>query len=373
MDDMQCYELTLTPNYVQDWGLNDAIRELIQNGTDQQIIDNTNIFKLEYDEDKEELHIINTKSKLNINTLLLGRSSKANNDDTVGKFGEGYKIASLVLNRLDKTFTIYNNERNELWTSKFKNSKKWNDKILAFYVSKNETTDTGLDIVIGNITEDEYYEIENVWLGTNDTYKRITTDYGEILTDEEQKGKVYVNGLSVDIRCDLEYGYNFKAKYITLERDRKTCDAWNARFYTSKMLAQAMVNGDIEINVIKQMVERDSDDIYQMDMMNNDTEHVKKMLIEQFDKQNDTSIAIPVRNEEESRKVRAFGGVPVVVPYRVGQIMSSEINDRIEALSENPLRVFDTLKEQFIAWVDIYGNNVGSTAKQELLDLINKL
>ncbi len=29
-----CYELTLTPNYVSDWTFNDAIRELIQNGTD---------------------------------------------------------------------------------------------------------------------------------------------------------------------------------------------------------------------------------------------------------------------------------------------------------------------------------------------------
>ena len=30
------YELTLTPNYVSDWNFNDALRELIQNGTDQK-------------------------------------------------------------------------------------------------------------------------------------------------------------------------------------------------------------------------------------------------------------------------------------------------------------------------------------------------
>lgn len=34
--DVKCYELTLTPNYVSDWTFNDALRELIQNGTDQQ-------------------------------------------------------------------------------------------------------------------------------------------------------------------------------------------------------------------------------------------------------------------------------------------------------------------------------------------------
>lgn len=90
-------------------------------------------------EKKKTLRLVNQKSVLKINTLLLGRSSKANNEDTVGQFGEGYKIAALVLNRLGKTFTIYNNEKGEIWESRFKNSEKWLEKILAFYVYKHDT------------------------------------------------------------------------------------------------------------------------------------------------------------------------------------------------------------------------------------------
>ncbi|MFR7443117.1 MAG: hypothetical protein ACLUUO_05980 [Sellimonas intestinalis] len=33
---MECYELSLTPNYVKDWEFLDAVRELIQNGIDQE-------------------------------------------------------------------------------------------------------------------------------------------------------------------------------------------------------------------------------------------------------------------------------------------------------------------------------------------------
>ena len=142
--DAKCYELTLTPNYVSDWTFNDALRELIQNGTDQEVLDKENKFQIIYNEKEKTLRLVNQKSVLKINTLLLGRSSKANNEDTVGQFGEGYKIAALVLSRLGKTFTIYNNEKGEIWESRFKNSEKWLEKILAFYVYKHDTDNSGL-------------------------------------------------------------------------------------------------------------------------------------------------------------------------------------------------------------------------------------
>ena len=74
MENAKCYELTLTPNYVSDWTFNDAIRELIQNGTDQEVLDNKNHFSIEYDRERQVLQLKNSKSALKINTLLLGRS-----------------------------------------------------------------------------------------------------------------------------------------------------------------------------------------------------------------------------------------------------------------------------------------------------------
>ena len=71
---------------------NDALRELIQNGTDQEVLDPDNEFQIDYSPKEKVLRLKNRKSVLKINTLLLGRSSKANNEDTVGQFGEGYQI-----------------------------------------------------------------------------------------------------------------------------------------------------------------------------------------------------------------------------------------------------------------------------------------
>ena len=128
-----CFELPLTPNYVRDWDFGMAVRELIQNGLGQQSVDAKSLFSVDYDPDTQKLKFTNARSRLKVNTLLLGRSSKSNDEDTVGQFGEGYKIAALVLNRLGKTFTIYNNMMNQIWTSKFKNSRKWLDKLLVFF------------------------------------------------------------------------------------------------------------------------------------------------------------------------------------------------------------------------------------------------
>ena len=64
-------ELTITPNYVSDWNFQDAIRELIQNGTDQQTLDSENVFGISYDEQENILQLSNSGSTLEINTYLL--------------------------------------------------------------------------------------------------------------------------------------------------------------------------------------------------------------------------------------------------------------------------------------------------------------
>ena len=57
-------ELTITPNYVSDWSFQDAIRELIQNGIDQQTLDPENMFEISYDEEENILQLSNSKSTL---------------------------------------------------------------------------------------------------------------------------------------------------------------------------------------------------------------------------------------------------------------------------------------------------------------------
>ena len=87
---------------------------------------------------------------------------------------------------------------------RFINSRKWHDKILAFDVSKKYFgIENGLVIEVGNVTQEEYDAIQNIWLGFKEDYKKIDTSKGEILLDEAEKNNIYVNGLYISCSAEL--------------------------------------------------------------------------------------------------------------------------------------------------------------------------
>lgn len=80
------YELPLSRDYVRHWGIPEAVREILQNAIDSDS-------PLEYTLYTDRITVTSKHSRLEPKTLLLGRTSKADCDDKVGSFGEGYKIA----------------------------------------------------------------------------------------------------------------------------------------------------------------------------------------------------------------------------------------------------------------------------------------
>ena len=373
----ECYELSLAPDYVSNWTFNDAIRELIQNGIDQQTTNPNNEFAMSYDSLNNQLILRSPLSKLKRDTLLLGCSSKANDDETIGQFGEGYKIAALVLTRLGKTFTIYNNEKNEIWTCRFKNSTKWLHKLLAFYIEKSNTEKTGLDIVIGNVSWREYEEIESdIWLNSGEyEWERIETKYGEILTDEQQEKRVYVNGLYVYTDEDMKYGFNFKPMYLKLERDRKTCSSWDIGELTSKMIMEAVVSGEISLEEVSEMMSGNKTETYHF-RFNKDSDDAKKlmkMLIDSFDAENPV-FSIPVYSQSQIDRVKILGGKPVVVAESVANLLSEEIENRIKILEESmPLNTL-SLKDKLKMWLATYRSEIyKSAAIHELEEIIDSI
>ena len=243
---MAKYELSLVKSYVQEWTAEDAIREIIQNAIDESNRVEDNAMSVEYDPEEKTLIISNKKSVLTHDTLLLGNTSKATDDNMIGKFGEGYKLGILVLTRENHPVVIQNYGLKETWKARFVNSRRWKDEVLTIFTDKsqiwNKPPHNNLSFVINNIDQDMYNEVvkktlflKDIYTGVyvEDNYKK--TSYGNILFEESEKGRVYVNGLFVITLEDLKYGYDIKARYIEIGRDRNLIDSYKITKYTTLM------------------------------------------------------------------------------------------------------------------------------------------
>ena len=241
---MRKYELTLSPDYIPTWTVTDAIREIYQNAIDEEQLDPENKVRTSYD-GKSLLTISNTKSVLNTNTLLLGTSTKTENNQVIGQFGEGYKLAALVLLRLGKTMEIHNLGNAEIWRPRFVNSKRFGSQILTFFIE--DITDTPdiaaplLSFIISGITPEEYEEIVNSNLHLQKPTERRKTERGDILTDPKYAGKVFVNGLLIHVNADLRYGYDIKPQWLSINRDRRMVDQFDLLWCTSHMVASSIL------------------------------------------------------------------------------------------------------------------------------------
>ena len=309
---MSKIELTIAPNYVPTWTIVDAIRELFQNALDQQKQNPENVASWDYNEEAETFTIRNATSKLTAASLLLGQTTKADDKSTIGQFGEGYKIATLVLLREGKNVVFYNYGAGEIWRPRFVKSRRFGTDILTFFTEKKavweKVPSVDLEIVVEGITPDEYYEeIVPSNLHLRDDYKVLEeTEYGNVI---DLPGKVFVNGLYV---CDYEpytYGYNFKPKYIKLDRDRKMVSDFDLRWMASKMWSTCK-----DTDKVLEMIADGKADVAYLDSMSC-TSGWRDLAAEKF-KSVYGPEAIPVTSQEELDNVpTGYKGVVVSESY----------------------------------------------------------
>lgn len=314
---MRKFELTITPNYVPSWGIVEAIRELFQNALDQQKQNPTNEASWSYDPEAQRLSICNKYSVLEASSLLLGQTTKADDESTIGQFGEGYKIATLVLLREGKKITFYNYGKREVWEPRFVNSRRFGTQILTFFVDTKKiwekTPDSNLTIVIDGITEQEYTQDivpSNLHLRTD--YKVIESNqYGEVL---DFPGNVYVDGLHVCEFAPYQYSYNFKPGRLKLDRDRKMASDFDLRWQASKIWSMSK-----NIDQMLKLLQAGTADVAYIKDVSAWTVTMRPIADKAYDAFRATygSLAIPVSSQEELDAVpQGYKGVLVPETYK---------------------------------------------------------
>ncbi|MNK14342.1 hypothetical protein D3C87_324530 [compost metagenome] len=227
---MKIYPLSITRDYVSRWGMVEAVRELIQNS-----LDSSAAFKYEFKKEfdgSQTLLLTSEDVTLAPHTLLLGATGKRHSSDTIGSFGEGYKLAMLVLLREGYEINILNGCVE--WFPKFEFSRAFGyEQLVIEETPLTKIVNTSLIFRVAGLTDTDVEAIRGCCLRMQGDIGAIrTTAMGEILLD--RPNELYVGDLFV-CKTDMDFGYNVLPRYLKLERDRQTVDGWDLGCLTRDM------------------------------------------------------------------------------------------------------------------------------------------
>lgn len=208
-------DLGISKQYVSSWSVEDAIRELTQNCIDG------GDHKITYENDS--LTLINHNKSLSMEALALGYSNKINDPKQIGQFGEGLKLAALVLTRENIVFSFFTGRYH--WDFTIEQSETFGVETLHCSVTQDDSQSDIIEITIHHLSD--YVDnlmMENLHIReaiTGVDIPKISTTYGSILTDKTFAGRIYVEGLFIQEENDLDHGFDFDSSCVKLDRDRK--------------------------------------------------------------------------------------------------------------------------------------------------------
>lgn len=328
------YELSLTRAYVSAWGMEQAVRELIQNA-----IDSDSPFVYEFSQEPPDgwtLRLNSEFAKLDPKTLLLGATSKAGNRECIGSFGEGYKLALLVLERAGHKPEVHNGDL--LWRPEFQYNSRFGEELLVIRESRlTDRTNKGLTFVVRNMSQSHVDAIRSSCLQMQGSIgERKQTKFGDILLDKPHEHRLYVGGLLV-CETTLAFGYNVKPEFLRLERDRQTVSDWDLKRLTCDMWFETG-----EYARIAQMIKDEVPDLEYAEYSS--PEIVKQACYELFRKQHPGAIA--VRSQDELKQLVEDKLVKTVV---VSSAYHSNIT-RSSGYMQEPKPIIQTPTERLEKW-----------------------
>lgn len=228
-------QLSITRDYCPDWGIREGVREVVQNYLDARDQGNEDSGKIHHE--KNLLTFTNYDVTISpADVGLLGRSGKGPKDR--GQFGEGLKIGVLALVRAGCTVSIRSADR--WYEAALERSEEFGEEVLVFNSGGTHAVDK-VEIRILGITASTWTDLRRDFLDLREKpYTAHVTPHGEILLDEEEKGRAYSRGIFVGKYEDLSHGYNFTSSSMKLDRDRKMVDDFDLTWALSQMHASML-------------------------------------------------------------------------------------------------------------------------------------
>lgn len=302
---MAKYNLNLHRNYVKDWGIAQAIREIMQNAIDSDAEGNPML--VEHKGNK--LTVTNIGAKLDHSVFLLGKTSKEGRDDQAGKFGEGLKLALLILARENIKCRIVNGD--ESWIPEMEPSDLYGgERVLVVNTRKLSSQTTAFSIEV-EFPREEWENQKWRYLAVSKRPAKdvIQTTRGKVLLGEEDKGRIFVKGIYVCRVPELEYGYDLKD--ARLDRDRNFIHNYDLKEKVKPMLEEALSQQRMSSELIWDMMSREAPEV-SVSIYDTPNKTLEQIAVEGFERKFGDK-AHPVLNMEQAAELEHLGIRGVIV------------------------------------------------------------
>ena len=322
-------ELTIKTSYLPNWRTYEGVRELLQNARDAEVEFGAKM-EVRHRKDAGVLIIENDGCTIPHEALLFGHTTKLGRSDLAGTYGEGLKLAMLVLARAGHDVRIRSGS--EVWVPKIVRSDKFDAEVLAVDIEKGRAGKNRVQVEVGGISAEDFAATKDLFLflckpGVGE---RVQTNSGSLLLGERFKGRVYVKGIFVQNESSLEHGYDLAEAEV--DRDRKMVEHWDLGYTMRRIWEEAASKQPRLTKTFVAMLESGASDVAGVDEFGAKylSEEVKASAAENF-KNAYGEDAIPVATLEQSREVEHLGKRGIVCSKPLRAVLEQKLGSALDA------------------------------------------
>ena len=315
-EQMQRLTTTITSKYRQQWGLWEALREIYQNSRDETRKNPI----IEGDDNKTTIYDLGDGLTIP-QFMLLGLSNKKEN--SAGKYGEGIKIASLILTRMDYEIIVKSRD----WIATINIEPFEGENIMVYYFAKTGEYTEGCRIEINGLDIEEAKELlENKFIDESISEIIATGVEGEILNGK-YVGKLYCKGIYVSDLGNTIFGYNLTN--IDTGTDRNFANPQQMEVQIGYIMRR-LVNRELVADTLVRLLEEET---YEG---KNDYIKLNSIFADEFKKKYG-DVVISEDESEKSDVVHKGGKFMTIPTYR----LVSELRDNGIVTAQQYIRQYD--------------------------------
>lgn len=193
---------------LEDWEVHHAVREVIANAIDEQLLTKTKDIEI-FKDSKGRWHIRDYGRGLKYEHLTQKEDpEKLTNPHVIGKFGIGLKDAFATFDRKGVAVFV-KSKHGDITLSK--SQKHHFDDIVTLHACISSPSDpdfVGTEFVLDGVKDEDIEKAKDLFLRFSGERVIETTKYGDVLAKKGRIARIYVNGVKVAEEENFLFSYN---------------------------------------------------------------------------------------------------------------------------------------------------------------------